>query len=122
LVVATQNMPMAILVIPHGGDLFIQAATYAAQGATDGTKTVQLFGVDAVGTFAITNILTVSGLAALARTAFVMATTNRKLLNGGLVYAAYVVGTAGTIAPGETAITLDVQEPIGEHFGPAWAG
>jgi N-acetylmuramic acid 6-phosphate (MurNAc-6-P) etherase len=113
---ATRTVPLYIC----EQDGYIQAADYAASGATDGTKTAQLR--NQTQAFNITNALTISALAALARTPFVIATTNAPNKKGDVIVIIYTVTVAGTVSPGEVSIDTDDGEPIGIGHGPAWAG
>jgi hypothetical protein len=124
---ATQNIsiagtatlaPIPIFVAEQDG--FLRAADWSCFGATDGAKTAILR--NATQNINLTALLTINGLAALARTPFVMATTNALIKKGDVITVTYTVGTAGTVAPGETSIGLIVDDPAYVGIGPAWAG
>lgn len=110
--------PIPILIAEQDG--YLRAADYSCFGATDGAKTLTLR--NATQNIALTAALTINGLTALARTPFVLASTNALIKKGDVITATYTVGTAGTVAPGETSIGLIVDEPTGQGNGPAWAG
>ncbi len=114
----TATITVPLFVAESDGE--IQSADYVAQVATDGTKTIQL--KNNTQNFNITAALTVSGIAALTKTPFVMASTNAPIRKGDVIVAIYTVTVAGTVGPGEASIDCVFQEPVGQHFGPAWAG
>jgi len=114
----TATLTVPLFVAESDGE--IQSADYVASGATDGTKTIQL--KNNTQNFNITAALTVSGIAALTKTSFVMASTNAPIRKGDVIVAIYTVTVAGTVGPGEASIDTLFQEPVGQHFGPAWAG
>jgi len=111
----TQTLPL--LVAETDGDIL--SADWCPQNAVDGAKTVkirnQTQGVD------YTALLTINGLAALSRTPFVMV-NHPALKKGDVLVAVYTVNTAGSVAPGEASVSMTMIEPIGQGFGPGWAG
>lgn len=93
---------------------FLSAADWSAQGATDGTKTVQL--KNNTQNVNLTGALTVSGLAALARTPFVMASTNKGLNKNDVIVAIYTVSVAGSVGPGEATVGMTIDDPLGVGY------
>lgn len=101
-------------------DEYLRAADWSCFGAVDGAKTAIIR--NATQNINLTALLTINGLAALARTPFVMASTNALIKKGDVITVTYTVGTAGTVGPGETSVGVIVDDPIGVGSGPAWAG
>jgi hypothetical protein len=114
----TATLTVPLFVAESDGEII--SADYVAQGATDGTKTAQI--KNNTQNFNITNALTISGVAALTKAPFVMASTNAPIRKGDVIVLIYTVTVAGAVGPGEAAVDCVFQEPVGQHFGPAWAG
>jgi len=110
--------PIPIYIAEQDG--YLRAADWSCFGATDGVKTALIR--NATQNIALSAALTINGLAALARTPFVLAVTNALIKKGDVITVTYTVSTAGTVAPGETSIGLIVDDPVGAGAGPAWAG
>lgn len=107
---ATLTVPLFIADRPG----YISAADWSAQGATDGTKTVQL--KNNTQNKNITAALTVSALAALARTPFVLASTNVGFNKNDVIVAIYTVSVAGTVGPGEASVGMTIDDPLGVGY------
>jgi hypothetical protein len=99
-------------------DLTLRAATFAQELDTDGDKTCHLRNV--TQGLNLTDTLDVDALGALGQAAFanIVATPIKK---GDLLALVYTVTTAGTVHPGEVAISAVFDEPLGQGHGPAFA-
>lgn len=111
----TATVTIPLFVARKAGKL--EGADYCAQNATDGAKTVQL--VNSTSGVNLTNALSVNGVSALTKAAFVLATTNTDMAVGDVISAVYTVTTAGTVQPGEIAIQASLRHaPSGDTI--AW--
>lgn len=113
--VATITVPLCVA--ETDGDVL--SADWSCQGAVDGTKTIQL--KNQTQNANITAALTINGLAALARTPFVMV-NHPPHKKGDVLVAIYTATVAGSVGPGEATVSATMAEPIGSGFGPNWAG
>lgn len=106
----TSTKTVPLWVAQRGGTL--RSGDWAAEGATDGAKTVTI--KNATQNVNLTAALTINGVAALARASFALASTNVAINPGDVIVAVYTVNTAGSVAPGESAVTLTIDDILGQ--------
>ena len=89
------------------------AASWMQELAVDGAKTVKVR--NETRALDITQALTINGLGALGGAALVVIGANADIRRGDIISIVYTVTTAGTVAPGEAAMTLHTRiGPSGE--------
>jgi hypothetical protein len=114
--------PIPVYIAEQDG--VVRSADYSCFGATDGVKSLLLR--NATQNKDISSALSINGLTALARTPFAIpaqsATVSQQVKKGDVLTATYTVGTAGSVAPGETSIGLVIDDPMALGTGPSWAG
>lgn len=113
---ATRDFPLFVAM----QDGFLRAAFFSQELDTDGDKVIKIRNLTT--SVDLTNNLDIDALAADASAAFVLATTNVPWKKGDVIGLVYTVATAGAVAPGEVAISMLVDDPIGSGSGPGWAG
>ena len=89
------------------------AATWMQELAVDGAKTVKIR--NETRTLDLTQQLTINGLGALGSAVFTVIPANADIRKGDVISIVYTVTTAGTVAPGESAVNMHTRiGPSGE--------
>lgn len=108
----TATLTVPLFVADRSG--YLSAADWSCQGAVDGAKTATI--KNNTQNVNLSAALTINGLSALARTPFVMASTNKGFNKNDVIVLIYTVNTAGSVGPGEATVGHTIDDPIGVGY------